>query len=147
MRLSPTGPLPDVLAEDDLALLFDAECVVCSGWVHFVLRWDKRGTIRIGAVQSEGGRALLTFAGLDPDDIDTMLFVERGVPYARSSAVLRAVRYFRFPWPLLSVGLLVPAFLRDWVYDRIAKNRYSLFGKKELCLIPAPEHRARFLPA
>ena len=147
MRRSPTGPLPEVLDEDDVALLFDAECVVCSGWVHFVLRWDRAGTIRIGAVQSDAGRDLLRFAGLDPDDIDTMLLIERGVPYARSSAFLRAVRYFRFPMPLLAIGLIVPAFLRDWLYDRVAKNRYRLFGKKELCLVPAPEERARFLPA
>lgn len=146
MRMSPTGPLPDVVDEDDLVVLFDAECVVCSGWVHFVLRWDREGQIRIGAVQSEAGRALLVYAGLDPDDIDTMLFVERGVPYARSSAVLRASRYFRMPWPMLAIGMLVPTPIRDWFYDRVAKNRYSLFGKKELCLVPAPEQRARFLP-
>ena len=90
-------------------------------------------------------RALRT-AGLEPDDVDTMLLIERGVPYAKSSAFLRAVRFFRFPMNLLSVGLIVPRFLRDWLYDRVAKNRYSLFGKKELCLIPAPEERARFLP-
>ncbi|HBQ15574.1 MAG: DCC1-like thiol-disulfide oxidoreductase family protein [Sandaracinaceae bacterium] len=151
MQLEPRGPLPTVLGEPVLgegesALLFDAECVVCSGWVHFVLRWDRAGALRIGAVQSEAGRALLEYAGLDPDDVDTMLLIERGVPYAKSSAFLRAVRFFRFPMNLLSVGLIVPRFLRDWLYDRVAKNRYSLFGKKELCLIPAPEERARFLP-
>jgi len=146
MRLEPQGALPEVLAPEETALLFDAECVVCSGWVHFVLRWDREGTLRIGAVQSEAGRALLTYAGLDPDDVDTMLLVERGTPYAKSDAFLRAVRYFRFPMRLLAIGLVVPRFLRDWLYDRVAKNRYSLFGKKELCLIPAPEERARFLP-
>ncbi|MCA9609727.1 MAG: DUF393 domain-containing protein [Myxococcales bacterium] len=146
MRCAPTGPLPDVIGADEVALLFDAECVVCSGWVHFVLKWDTKGTLRIGAVQSEGGRALLAYAGLDPDDVDTMLLVERGVPWAKSDAFLRACRYFRFPMWLAQVGFVVPRFLRDWAYDRIAKNRYSLFGKKELCLIPAPEERARFLP-
>ena len=146
MKRTPCGALPPAVAPDDIVLLFDAECVVCSGWVHFVLKWDRDGILRIGAVQSEVGRSLLTYAGLDPDDIDTMLLVERGVPYARSTAVLRACRYFRFPMSLARVGLLVPTFLRDWAYDRVARNRYRLFGKKELCMIPAPEHRARFLP-
>ncbi|MCB9592030.1 MAG: DUF393 domain-containing protein [Sandaracinaceae bacterium] len=146
MRCTPTGPLPDVIGADDVAILFDAECVVCSGWVHFILKWDRERTLRIGAVQSEGGRALLTFAGLDPDDVDTMLLVERGVPYAKSDAFLRACRYFSFPMWLARAGLVVPRFLRDFLYDRVAKNRYTLFGKKELCLIPAPEERARFLP-
>ena len=145
MRMKPNGPLPSALKEDDVAILFDAECVVCSGWVHFVLKWDREGIIRIGAVQSDVGRALLTYAGLDPGDIDTMLLVERAVPYARSSAVLRACRHFRFPMSLARVGLIVPGFVRDWLYDRVARNRYRLFGKRDMCTIPAPEHRARFL--
>lgn len=146
MRRTPTGPLPSVLAPDDVALLFDAECVVCSGLVHFVLRWDREGTLRLGAVQSEAGRQLLEYAGLNPDDLDTMLLVERGVPYAKSSAALRAARYFRFPMSLAALGLLVPRLVRDFVYDQVAKRRYRLFGKKELCLIPAPEQMSRFLP-
>jgi predicted DCC family thiol-disulfide oxidoreductase YuxK len=146
MRRTPTGPLPAVLAPDEVAILFDAECVVCSGWVHFILRWDREGTLRIGAVQSEAGRQLLEYAGLDPDDVDTMLLVERGVPYAKSSAALRATRYFRFPMNLAVAFLLVPRFLRDWAYDQLAKRRYRLFGRKELCLIPAPEQMSRFLP-
>ncbi len=146
MRRDAVGPLPEVLGAEEVAILFDAECVVCNGWVHFVLRWDRSGTLRIGAVQSEGGRALLRYAGLDPDDINTMLLVERGVPYAKSSAALRAARYFRLPMRLLALGLVVPGFIRDWFYDRLAKNRYRLFGKKELCLVPDPDQRARFLP-
>jgi len=146
MRCKTKGALPEVLGPDEVAVLFDAECVVCSGWVHFILRWDRKGTIRIGAVQSEAGKALLSYAGLATDDVDTMLLVERGTPYAKSSAFLRAVRYFKLPMSLLFAGLIVPWFFRDWLYDRVAKNRYRLFGKKDLCLIPAPEERARFLP-
>ncbi|MCA9578619.1 MAG: thiol-disulfide oxidoreductase DCC family protein [Polyangiales bacterium] len=146
MRRPIHGALPEAVGPDDLVILFDAECVVCSGWVHFILRNDPKANLRIGAVQTETGRALLRYAGLDPDDIDTMLFVERGVPYSQSSAFLRAVRYLRFPWPLLTVGRVIPVFLRNWLYDRVAKNRYKLFGKKELCLIPSPAERARFLP-
>ncbi|MBX3272365.1 MAG: DUF393 domain-containing protein [Sandaracinaceae bacterium] len=145
MRCEPRGPLPDVLDPSEVALLFDAECVVCSAWVHFVLKWDARATLRIGAVQSEAGRALLEYAGLDPDDVDTMLLVERGVPWAKSDAFLRACRYFRYPMRLARIAYVLPRFLRDWLYDRVAKNRYTLFGKKELCLIPDPSARARFL--
>lgn len=147
MKREPVGTLPSVLSPSDVAILFDAECVVCSGWVHFILRWDRAGTLRIGAVQSEAGRALLRYAGLDPDEVDTMLLVEHGVPYTKSSAFLRAVRYFRYPMRLVAAGIVVPRVVRDWLYDRVALNRYRLFGKKDLCLIPAPEERARFLPA
>jgi len=141
----PHGPLPSALSEDDVAIFFDAECVVCSAWVHFVLKWDATGKIRLGGVQSEVGRAALTYAGLDPDNIDTMLLIERGVPYPRSTAFLRACRYFRFPMWLAQAGLIIPRPIRDFLYDRVAKNRYRLFGKKDLCLIPAPEQRLRFL--
>ena len=120
MQLEPRGPLPPVLGEGESALLFDAECVVCSGWVHFVLRWDRAGALRIGAVQSDAGRALLEYAGLDPDDVDTMLLIERGVPYAKSSAFLRAVLFFRFPMNLLSLGLIAVALpLRIAVAPRL----------------------------
>lgn len=145
MRCETVGDLPEIITSEDVVLVFDAECVVCSGWVHFVLKWDRAGTIKIAAVQSEAGRALNTYAGLDPDDVDTMLLVHKGVAYAKSTAFLRACRYFRFPMNLAQIGLLIPWFIRNWFYDRIAKNRYRLFGKKELCLIPAPEQRARFL--
>jgi predicted DCC family thiol-disulfide oxidoreductase YuxK len=146
MKRAIHGELPPAVSKDDVVILFDAECVVCSGWVHFILRNDPHGNLRIGAVQSANGQALLRYAGLDPNDIDTMLLVEHGLPYSQSSAFLRAVRYLRFPWPLLTVGRVMPVFLRNWLYDRVAKNRYRLFGKKDLCLIPAPAERARFLP-
>ncbi len=146
MRLTPTGPLPEGIGEADRVLLFDAACVVCAGWVRFVLRWDPPGRLRIGAVQAPLGRELLAYAGLPTEDVDTMLFVDRGVPYAKSSAFLRACRYLRFPLPLLRAGLLLPAPVRDWLYDRLAKNRYRLFGTQEICLVPTPDQRARFLP-
>ena len=120
--------------------------MLCSRWVHFVLKWDRTKKIRLGSVQSESGRELLAYAGLNVDDVDTMLLIERGVPYARSSAFHRVCRYFRFPMFLCSVGLIAPSCIRDWAYDRIAKNRYTLFGKQELCMLPAPEERERFLP-
>lgn len=146
MRRPIHGELPPGIRPDDVVILFDAECVVCSGWVHFILRNDPKGNLRIGAVQTSTGKALLRYAGLDDQDVDTMLLIERGVPYSQSSAFLRAVTYLRFPWPLLTVGRVIPVFLRNWLYDRVAKNRYTLFGKKDLCLIPAPAERARFLP-
>ena len=136
------GELPPAVSPDDVVILFDAECVVCSGWVHFILRNDPKGNLRIGAVQTSTGKALLRYAGLNDEDVDTMLLVERGVPYSQSSAFLRAVCYLRFPWPLLTVGRVMPVFLRNWLYDRVAKNRYRLFGKQDLCLIPSPAEPA-----
>ncbi|MEO0323876.1 MAG: DCC1-like thiol-disulfide oxidoreductase family protein [Myxococcota bacterium] len=146
MRCTPTGPLPEGIDPGDRVLLFDAACVVCAGWVRFVLRWDPAGRLRIGAVQTPLGRALLAYADLPTEDVDTMVFIDRGVPYAKSSAFLKACRYLRFPLGLLQVGLFLPRPVRDWLYDRLAKNRYRLFGTQEICLVPSPEQRARFLP-
>ncbi|MBK7156034.1 MAG: DUF393 domain-containing protein [Sandaracinaceae bacterium] len=104
MRRPTHGEASPAVSPSDVVILFDAECVVCSGWVHFILRNDPKGNLRIGAVQTPTGKALLRYAGLDDQDVDTMLLVERGVPYSQSNAFLRAVCYLRFPWPLLTVG-------------------------------------------
>ena len=74
-----------------------------------------------------------------------MVFVEGGRAYVKSTAVLRIARYLRWPWPLLCLGLALPETLRDWLYDLIASNRYRLFGKSDVCMVPTPEVRRRFL--
>ena len=139
------GLLPPSISSDDVVILFDSECVICSGWAQFVLRWTPDETVRIGSVQSKVGQELLVYAGLTPNGLDTMLLIEKGTPYVRSTALLRVCRYFRFPMSLARIGLVIPTSLRDWLYNRIAGNRYKLFGKKEACLMPPSARRGQFL--
>ncbi len=127
-------------------IVFDGVCNVCAGWVKFVHRRDPQGRFHFASIQSDSGRALMQWAGLDADNVDTMLYVENGVAYTRSTAFLKIVRHFPDAWPLLSqAGLVTPAFLRDFLYNRIAQNRYRLFGQRASCLIPDASLTPRFL--
>ena len=138
-------PLPSGIGLDDRVVLFDGVCNLCNGWVRFLIARDPAARLRLASVQSDAGRAILAWCGLPVDHFDTMVFVEAGRAYTKSTAFLRVVRYFPRPWPWLSWGLVVPRPLRDWLYDRVALNRYRLFGRQEVCMLPTPEIRSRFL--
>lgn len=127
-------------------ILFDGVCNLCDAWVQFVIRRDPPGTFRFAALQSEAAAQLLERHGHANEDLSTMILVDGGRVYVRSSAGLRVLRRLRWPWPLLSVFLLVPAFLRDPFYRLVSSRRYRWFGKKECLLIPAAEQASRFLP-
>jgi predicted DCC family thiol-disulfide oxidoreductase YuxK len=137
--------LPAGFAPGERTLLFDGVCNLCNGWVRFVIARDPAARLRLAAVQSPAGQAILAACGLSTEDFDTMVFVEGGKAYFKSTAFLRAVRYLSSPWPWLAAGLAVPRPLRDWLYDRLARNRYRLFGRQESCMMPTPEIRSRFL--
>jgi predicted DCC family thiol-disulfide oxidoreductase YuxK len=126
-------------------ILYDGVCVLCSRVVHFVIRHDRAARFRFASVQSEPGQRLLARHGLPPDGWDSFVLVEGGAAHLKSTAFLRIVTRLSGPWPVLALGRLLPAALRDRLYDLIARNRYRLFGRREICLVPTPEIRARFL--
>ena len=143
--LKTHGPLPSCVSPGDRVVCFDGECSFCNGWVKRIHRNDPRGRIKLAPLQAEAGKAIQAWCGMPRGDMDTMIFVDRGRAHTKSGAALRLVRYLSWPWPLLSALLIVPWFLRDWVYNRIAHNRYRLFGKEDACLVPTPELKKRFL--
>lgn len=127
-------------------IVFDGVCNVCAAWVKFVHQRDPSGRFHFASIQSENGRALMQWAGLDAENVDTMLYVENGVSYTRSTAFLKIVRHFPSGWHLLSQGgLFAPTFARDFLYSRFAQNRYRLFGQSGHCLIPDAKLATRFL--
>ncbi|MGH8493232.1 MAG: thiol-disulfide oxidoreductase DCC family protein [Moraxellaceae bacterium] len=135
----------EIIASHSHIIVFDGVCNVCAGWVKFVHKRDAQGRFHFASIQSDSGRALMQWAGLDANNVDTMLYVENGVAYTRSTAFLKIIRHFPDAWPLLSQGLLVPVFARDFFYNRFAQNRYRLFGQSESCLIPDAGLATRFL--
>lgn len=143
--METTHTMPAGLTPQDRVVLFDGVCNVCESSAQFIIRNDPTAKIKMASLQSDVGQQLLAWAGLPTDDFDTMVFIEGGRPHLRSSAALRIARHLRFPLPLLSVFLLLPAFLRDPGYKLIARNRYRWFGKKTECMMPTPDVRARFL--
>lgn len=129
----------------DPIVLFDGVCKFCHGSVNFIIDHDPRARIRFAALQSEPGQGLLRKFGLNTTDFDTLILVEGENYSTRSTAALRVAWYLPPPWRFLSAMLLMPAFLRDPLYNLLAKNRFRWFGQLDACRMPTPEIQARFL--
>jgi predicted DCC family thiol-disulfide oxidoreductase YuxK len=131
----PEGPI----------ILFDAECVLCSGNARSVLKHDRIGRFRLASMQSDAGAAIYRQHGMDPRNPSSMLVVEGDRVRQDSDAVLSIYEGLGLPWRLFGALRIVPAFLRDPVYRWVARNRYRLFGKRETCWLAPPEYRDRLL--
>jgi predicted DCC family thiol-disulfide oxidoreductase YuxK len=126
-------------------VLYDGVCNFCSRWVRFILPRDPRGDLRFASLQSDAGRALLGACGLPPERPESIVLIEGGRCYDRSDAVLRIAGKLTLPWRFMRWLRVVPRPVRDRLYDGFAARRYRWFGRKEVCEIPPPEWRARFL--
>ena len=126
-------------------ILFDGVCNFCNGMVNFVLSQDKKGIFKFAALQSETGQKILEQFQLAKEDFESFVLVENGKTYKKSSAALRVANHFPWYWKELQILRIIPAFLRDAIYDFVARNRYKWFGKKDQCMIPTPQVRNRFL--
>lgn len=133
------------LRAGERVVLFDAVCKLCHGWSRFLMRHDRARRFKLATVQSEEGMAILRWCGLPTTEYDTLVLVEGDRYYLRSAAVIRVLMRLPLPWSLGALAWLVPRPLRDVAYDRIARNRYRLFGRHEQCLLPTPDHLGRFL--
>ena len=126
-------------------ILFDGVCNFCNGMVNFVIKRDKSATLKFSTLQSETGQNLLTANNFQDPDLRSFVFIEKGELYTRSTAALKVSKYMNGLWPLMNGFIIVPKFIRDGIYNWIAKNRYHWFGKKEVCMVPTPELQSRFL--
>ncbi len=136
-----------------LVLLYDGVCGLCARSVQTILKYDRRGTMMFAPLQSGYGRAVVErHPALR--EVDSVVLLETTAAggsgesvYVRSDAALRVAAYLGGWWQLLAWARVVPAPLRDLVYNFVARNRYRVFGKSESCLLPPAEVRARFLDA
>lgn len=126
-------------------ILFDGVCNLCNGSVQYVIKHDKQGLFRFASLQSDSGQELLQQYQLPQSDFTSFVLMEEGEIYTRSTAALKVARKLSGIVKLLYGFIIVPAFIRDGVYNFIAKNRYKWFGKQESCMIPTPELKERFL--
>lgn len=126
-------------------LLFDGVCNLCNGAVRFVIRRDRAARFRFAALQSRSGQALLRRFALPQAELETLVLVEGTRAFTRSAAALRAARRLDGAWPLLYALMVIPRPVRDAVYDFVARRRYRWFGRRDECMVPTPELRARFL--
>lgn len=133
------------MADSQSIVLFDGVCNLCNGAVTFLIRNDKNDRFRFAALQSEMGVDLTTKYGIDTQEVDSIVLIENDKAYVRSDAALRIAKRMSGAYPLLYVFVIIPRFLRDPIYKWVARNRYRWFGKKDQCMIPTPELKAKFL--
>jgi len=136
---------PEVVKLHDHIIVFDGVCILCSYWTKFVIKRDKIGKFKFVAVQSSCGKEILEWLGMPTNDVKTMVYIHHGKSIFESMAFLDIVKQLNWPWSWLNVLRYFPAFVRNGFYRVIANNRYSIFGKKDCCMIPEHGVRERFL--
>ena len=128
----------------DKIIFFDGECNVCDKSVQFIIKRDPKGYFKFASIQSDIGKKLLKQFNV-PTNINSFIFIDNEKCYYKSSAALRISKNLNGLWKLLYFLLVVPRPIRDFFYGILANNRYKWFGKKDICILPSPEIRKRFL--
>ena len=126
-------------------ILFDGVCNFCDSSVNFIIDRDKKNIFRFAALQSEKGQEILEYFKLPTDDFDSFVFIENDKVFKKSSAALKIANKLGGLWKLFYPLIIIPKFIRDFFYSLIANNRYKLFGRKDVCRIPTPELKQKFL--
>ena len=132
-------------AGDTAIVVFDGVCVLCSGWVRFLLRRDRARRFRFAAMQDAAGRRLLAAHGLDPDDPMSFLLLDASGARTDSDAIIAVLVHLGGPWHAARALRLLPRWLRDRLYRALARNRYRWFGRRDACCLPPDDERDRFL--
>lgn len=134
------------LPKNKQLILFDGICNLCNSSVNFIIKHDKKNIYLFTPLQSDLGKQIIEAHQIDTSKTDSILLYipEKGIWY-KSTAALKIAAHLKLPINLLSVFIIVPAVIRNWIYDFIAKNRYKWFGKKDACMIPTPELKSKFL--
>lgn len=137
--------LPPNIQDADRVILFDGVCKLCNAWSNFIIRYDKCYRFRLCSVQSVEGQKILRHFNFPTDHFDTMLYVEGGRYYQKSDAFFHVIKGLGWPWRALCLFAVLPRRWRDYGYDRIALNRYALFGRYDYCRLPTADHEGRYL--
>ena len=127
-----------------MVIFFDGVCNLCNRSVQFVIKRDRAKKFRFASLQGKTAALVLKELNIAPADSDSFILLDEKKVYTRSTAALRVLRELGGLWKLLYVFIIVPPFIRDGIYNFIARNRYKWFGKREECMIPTPELKERF---
>lgn len=133
------------IGPDAKIIFFDGVCNLCNASVNYVIDHDKRKSFAFASLQSPFAMETLKAYGIDNEKLESLVLKKGNTVYRKSSAALEIARELDGLWPLLYILRIIPEFVRDFIYDLIAKNRYSWFGKRDSCRIPTPELKERFL--
>lgn len=134
------------LPKDKQIILFDGICNLCESSVQFIIKRDKNDVFRFVAIQSELGQKIINHIGIDISKTDSIiLYIPGKAYYYKAEAALQIAKKIKGFYALLGYFSFIPNAIKNTVYDYIAKNRYKWYGKKESCMIPTPELKAKFL--
>ncbi|WJY20318.1 DCC1-like thiol-disulfide oxidoreductase family protein [Fontisubflavum oceani] len=136
---------PPALDGIEPVAIMDADCALCSFGARMIHRLDRSGTIRICPIQTARGQAALQYFGMDPSDPDSWLFLADGAAWSDFDAIVEVGRRCGGWGRLLAALMILPGPIRAWLYARIARNRYAIFGRGDICGLPDPGLRARLL--
>jgi len=131
--------------ENKSIILFDGVCNLCNNSVQFIIKRDKKQRFLYSSLQSDAAQSILLQFQLSNSNFDSIILVENGKVYQKSTAILKIAKYLPGFWKVSYVFIIIPKFIRDFLYSFIAKNRYNWFGKRDTCMIPTKELKMRFL--
>ena len=133
------------MSEPFAIVLFDGDCAFCDGSVKWIIDHDRAGRLRFAPQQSPTGKQMLARHRLPVEGIESMVLIEADRVSTHSTAVLRIACSLPWPWKLCAAALVIPRPIRDFVYNGIAKRRYTIAGTLEACSIPTHEQQSRIL--
>ncbi|MFZ3274008.1 MAG: DCC1-like thiol-disulfide oxidoreductase family protein [Lutibacter sp.] len=131
--------------ENKSIILFDGVCNLCNASVNFVIKHDKKAQFLFASFQSDAAKEILLQFNLENLNLDSIVLIDDGKIYEKSTAILRIARHLNYGFKSLYFFIVIPKSVRDWLYSYIAKNRYKFFGKRESCMVPSLELKNRFL--
>jgi len=136
----------NTLPKNKKIILFDGVCNLCNSSINYVIDHDKKDVFRFVSLQSDLGKVIQEYLGIENTSLDTIiLYVPDEAYYIKSTAALKVINEFSGIWKLTQLFLILPSSIRDIVYNYVAKNRYKWYGKEDSCRIPTPELKAKFL--
>jgi predicted DCC family thiol-disulfide oxidoreductase YuxK len=126
-------------------ILFDGICNFCNSSVNFIIKRDKGNHFKFASLQSEIGQKFLTEYDFSHTEFDTIILIEKGELYTRSTAALRIAKSLSGIWKLFYIFIIVPPPVRNYFYDLLSRNRYKWFGKRDSCRIPTDMEKSKFI--
>ena len=131
--------------ENKSIIFFDGVCNLCNNSVKFIIKRDKHKRFLYASLQSDAARDILLQFKIKNSNLDSIILLENGKFYQKSTAILKIAKQLNGLWKLNYGFLIIPKLMRDFIYDIIAKNRYKWFGKREFCMLPTGDMKLRFL--
>src|SRR6478735_6987457 len=131
--------------KDGPLILFDGVCNLCNNSVQFIIKHDPPAYFKYSSLQSAAGQYLLHKFNLPESQLHSVILIKNESIFQKSDAALEIAKNLNGLWSTLTIFKIIPRVVRDWLYDVVAKNRYTWFGKKDTCMIPTPELKSRFI--